>query len=382
MKPRTYLCAIAMMLLFMASCKKAPINNPVAPTGNTGTTGTTGVTGVTGVTGSTGTTGATGPTGLIVYDVGYQAKLEDVQNNQATIWKNFLPTTLKSYVTYQSSATGVYVAGGNVYVSGSYLFYRGNDGIVCACYWKNDDEFYRLSFGAEHGSVMSNAITVIGNTVYNAGYRQDGTYRQAVYWKNDVINFLPDQGKGSKANAIISKGNDIYISGECDSRACYWKNDELIQLNDNSLYTSCSGMAVSDNGDVYLAGSHQGPPSDRFGSNKPVYWKNGTPVELTGNFIAGTTSGITVVGNDVYLSGNVSSAANIVSGVYWKNGEMVNVDEALSTIAIAVSGGDVYVTGTKQTQLGFSTGSQWKNGKLQVTMAWKSGFNAIGVSQP
>lgn len=99
-----------------------------------------------------------------------------------------------------------------------------------------------------------------------------------MYWKNSEPVILGE--KFGEVNQIIVSGPDVYAVGlynKYDSNstshtACYWKNKECFELEDNA---QAYGIYIDGN-DIYVAGSVGNVPSDY----RACYWKNGIRVDL------------------------------------------------------------------------------------------------------
>ena len=98
-----------------------------------------------------------------------------------------------------------------------------------------------------------------------------------------------------------------YTSGG-KKAARLWKNGKQIDLEGTMNFSAANDVFVTDNGDVYVAGS------DDFAV---CYWKNGKKTELAPAYKANSTigSGIYVIDDDVYVSGVTEG-----TGYIWKNG--------------------------------------------------------------
>ena len=173
--------------------------------------------------------------------------------------------------------------------------------------------------------------------------------------KDTVQTMVENQSGGS----IV----DIYVSGEENGKACYWKNGQKHILSALSqAYNITTSIAVSGN-DVYVAGGEV-PNIYSVFPNEPTtakYWKNGSEVIL-GKELYSYANAIAVVNNDVYVAGSESKFSD--SGVvakYWKNGQAVSLTNGLSNASansIVVVGGDVYVAGKEG-----KVAKYWKNGQ-------------------
>jgi hypothetical protein len=171
-----------------------------------------------------------------------------------------------------------------------------------------------------------------------AGYESNGTHNVAKYWVDGQEIKLSDGTQDASANSIaVSNNNDVYIAGS-DNGAVYWKNNSETRLSGDNA----TSIFVSGN-DVYIAGTHD---------FKAVYWKNGTEVALEnanlyGDFNNAAANSIFVSGNDVYAAGYEGPNA-----VYWKNGTEIYLTTTTTEVAgfvhtysIFVNGSDVYIVG-------------------------------------
>ena len=100
-----------------------------------------------------------------------------------------------------------------------------------------------------------------------------------MYWKNTEAIVLNKNLHG-EVHQIIKIGNDLYAVGLINKRnsnstghtACYWKNGEIHELEDNA---QAYGIFV-DGTDVYITGATGVVPT----AYKPCYWKNGKRIDL------------------------------------------------------------------------------------------------------
>lgn len=162
-------------------------------------------------------------------------------------------------------------------------------------------------------------------------------------------------------NQANSSNVDIYIAGDDNGMAAYWKNGTLIPLSalSNSIARS---IAVVGN-DVYVAGEE----GDLFmyGNNKAKYWKNGQEVFLTGPIGAGANS-IAVFGGDVYVAGWELKGSKTVAK-YWKNSQSFNLTDGTTNAvatSIVVVGGNIYISGYESVNVAgieIEVAKYWKN---------------------
>jgi hypothetical protein len=192
-------------------------------------------------------------------------------------------------------------------------------------------------------SAGANAITIVGNDIYVAGYESDGTKNIATVWKNGVATQLTN----GEATAIVVSGNDVYVGGQEEtssftSIAKLWKNGVETVLSDSSDYCFVTSMALSARG-VYEVGYGI---SGNGGYYQAKVWINGVlqnPIQYNSESFL---YGIAIVGNDIYYAGY---SRNIYSDnrqpTLWKNNNVVLIPySAIGEFrAVAVKDNDVYV---------------------------------------
>jgi hypothetical protein len=226
--------------------------------------------------------------GSDVYVVGFTG---GVDYTVATIWKNGVPTFL-SNSPGNASATGVYFANSNVYVSG---WEETATSTTIPKLWKNNISV-PLNIAADVTTCLATSVFVSGTNVYVAGYgRKQYEKYKARYWKNGVeTSLLNDTSRENFAYSIFVEGTTVYTAGNdliCNactgqngginvSRAKYWRNGVVTLLNDGlSTREEARSIAVQS-GIVYLCG--WSAPANVLGNNyNSVYWKNGVKTNLT-----------------------------------------------------------------------------------------------------
>lgn len=129
---------------------------------------------------------------------------------------------------------------------------------------------------------------------------------------------LPNKGIFKEVTAIFqSNENTVYVGGNCGFPV-YWKNQELVILDDR--YGEVLQITQSKN-DIYAVGL-----INKYQSNSTrhtaCYWKNGTLYELEDNAQA---SGIYIDGEDVYVTGSTGDVPVNYKPCYWKNGVRVDL---------------------------------------------------------
>lgn len=186
-----------------------------------------------------------------------------------------------------------------------------------------------------------------------------------VYWKNGQVIPLDNISYGVAGTSIAVVGNDIYVAGTRnelmwnDYAAKYWKNGQAISLGDAAGATSITAAGS----DVYVAG-WKWEPSGSGAVAVAKYWKNGQAVSLTDGTREAYANCIMVSGSDVYVAGqeavNSTAYSNYIAK-YWKNGVAVLLTNGSSDAwanSITVVGNDVYVAGYEN-----GMAKYWKNGQ-------------------
>ena len=178
-----------------------------------------------------------------------------------------------------------------------------------------------------------------------------------VYWKNGQVIPLDNIPDGFTGTSIAVVGTDVYVAGSRyglfydEFAAKYWKNGQGTPLGN---YAGATSIAV-DGTDVYVAGWEL-----ENGSYLAKYWKNGQAVPLTNGSMEASGNSIVVVGNDIYVAGYEGGVAK-----YWKNGQGVSLTNGTNQAfgnSIAVVGNDIYVAGSEVNGSHHSA-KYWKNGQ-------------------
>jgi len=173
----------------------------------------------------------------------------------------------------------------------------------------------------------------------------------AKFWKNDSLIQLSNRGTFSEATDIMFSGNDLYILGYEDNVLTYWKNGITTNVTDGSYPVYPSKMAVKGT-DVYIAG--ETTPQNNVVA---VYWKNGVLNTLSnGTRVFSYALDIAISKDgDVYIAGSEGWTAK-----YWKNGTAINLTDGstpATATAITIFDNDIYIGGVENGVVKY-----WKNG--------------------
>ncbi|MDI1317561.1 hypothetical protein [Flavobacterium sp.] len=157
------------------------------------------------------------------------------------------------------------------------------------------------------------------------------------------------------ANPITQNPVDVYVAGQKNNQACYWKNNQLVVLDPGSFTGSAAKKIIVSNDDVYVLGTAFPTGGSNYGPN--LYWKNGVLTNLNALFFTESldnflyVSDMDVVGSDVYFVGFTKNfATNAFSLKTWKNNVATDLINNNTTNAnaevckIKVQNNEIYVT--------------------------------------
>lgn len=292
-------------------------------------------------------------------------------NRVAAYWKNGTLSILADS-SYASIANYITIAGTDVYITG---WVTRASGVVEAACWKNGQRYY-LTYGDTGLTGSSaNSVAVDGSNVYVAGTANLKSIQFAVLWVNGAITYLGPGAGASYANnqstwttGLAVNGGNVYVTGEVQNpaspsyTATYWLNGTAKSLADPFFLTNVSGIIFKGN-DMYMSGT-----VTTNGVNSPAYWENGKLNTITG---LGNALSISVDNNNIYLGGTIiNSSNNAEQAIYWKNGVATLVGGAatLSYVsAISAYDNNVGMAGA----FGGHPASYWLNGSF-VTLTGNS----------
>ena len=158
----------------------------------------------------------------------------------------------------------------------------------------------------------------------------------------------------SATNPPTENPVDVYVAGQKNGKACYWKNNREVILDNGTMSNSNATKIIVSNGDVYVLGTYAG---DITPTIEYVYWKNGVMTNLNQTLSDSVQrvqaiTDMDVSGNDVYFIGKTYGTGTVLTKdlAYWKNG----IKTAFSTniysnddASIKFYNNNVYFTGIK-----------------------------------
>ena len=307
--------------------------------------------------------GDTTGTGTSVYVLG-------AAHDSVLYWKNDTPFVLAidspgSSLNY--TAFSMAVANGHVYVCGIGSNFNTFPTTQVPCYWVDGQ---RVDLPDSNNS-WATGIFVSGNDVYVSGYTTTAWPNEYVfYWKNGVKTMLTQPaGYSPFSSGIFVSNNDVYVVGGAFTLPSqtagdyhygeYWKNGVGYSLDSGAMRPQADGIFVNGN-DVYCTGLVSNAGSF---SSQAIYWKNGNPILLSSSPYNTRASSIFVANDTVYIAGQINNSPNFPNAVLWKNdvqGTTLLSSDYSYASCVYVSGTDVYVSGIDE--IGITYVTYWKNG--------------------
>ena len=157
------------------------------------------------------------------------------------------------------------------------------------------------------------------------------------------------------SESIITNSVDVYVAGQKDNEACYWKNNQPVLLDSEGVFGTIANKIIVVNDDVYVLGV--GVSTNRLEA-PPLFWKNGVMTNLKTSLSTDeeevmSVTDFEVIGNDVHFVGYTRKTIidfEDYSLFYWKNNVPTLVHNyggyAQSQSRIKIANNTVYVTGT------------------------------------
>ncbi|MFD2826535.1 hypothetical protein ACFSYG_08620 [Leeuwenhoekiella polynyae] len=177
-----------------------------------------------------------------------------------------------------------------------------NPGILSAIHFYNQQAYFCGHFSEE-------AVTEAG-----PGFRPDVPF----FWdgSTEAIELPVSQDVFFRGVSCVFVDEDNFYVGGKMPYPMYWKNTKLIQLG--SLFGEVNQITVNA-GDVYAVGYYNKTDSNSTG-NTACYWKNEELMELEDDAQA---TGIFIDGSDIYVCGSTGRDQASYKACYWKNGVRV-----------------------------------------------------------
>ena len=158
-------------------------------------------------------------------------------------------------------------------------------------------------------------------------YMAGTTNSRACYWKDDEITIL-GVSESLGTDIYVDDDGTVYVAGREDDKACYWVEDQTQkrELGITGISSLANAITVTDDGDVYVAGRWDDVAcywiNDR--NNKTMLGDDGHEYKNSWGYGLDVTDDgdVYVAGYDYYPEGNCLSAT------YWINdrAHRINLD--------------------------------------------------------
>ena len=185
-------------------------------------------------------------------------------------------------------------------------------------------------------------------TVYIAGYYYEKDpdsgveIQKACYWKNEQrVELHSPTDPGSEANAIAVVDGHVYVVGALIhggnvTRACYWKDGQLIDLSGgvNSRAFAIAVENVGGSHKVHIAGYYDVGVDNIRG----CYWRGSTREDLSDELVDSGALAIAVDNGNVYAAGFYTVGV-VYKACYWYNmlKTALNPTGAIGSIASSIA---------------------------------------------
>lgn len=208
------------------------------------------------------------PTNFGDYVAGARKDPDDFLIDRAVLWFNGTGDFLDDSPSFAFSAV---LHDGKLFAAG----WRNPDGsgdrpcvwevrdswtIVDSGYVVSSREIIRHDLPTDGGFGAARDIASDGSDQYVCGYYWDEGIRHACYWKNDERVDLVE-GNGSWAESLCVDEGKVYVGGKSASYACYWIDGNIYEFEDTTEFpTGASDFIVTavsvDAGELHLGGSY------------------------------------------------------------------------------------------------------------------------------
>ena len=219
--------------------------------------------------------------GNTTYVAGYEKDASGEE--QATLWVNSHPTRL-TYSGKGSMARKIVLSGSDTYIAGD----EWDSTYQRAVYWRNGTR-YPLNSGQANAAASS--IAVSNGIVYVSGAEAEINGRQnAVLWTNGNHQRVSDGINAAQSYGLSVSNGNVYVSGAYRNpslnvvQACYWLNGTL---NNIGLFntTGRANAILAKGNDLYVVGYEMGIWNQELGK----VWKNKISTPLSDDIAKGSS---------------------------------------------------------------------------------------------
>ncbi len=159
---------------------------------------------------------------------------------------------------------------------------------------------------------------------------------RACYWKVDDghsvrVDLTTPLGTATEAKSLFMDGDDVYVAGYyyyAINKPCYWKNGQFIDLYPPSANGECKANSIYvHNGTPYIAGYYYSS-----GIYNACYWvRNNPPIVLASGASGTQVLAILAEGNNIHAV-YTNPGANLY---YWKNGSSTPILSGMTSFDTA-----------------------------------------------
>lgn len=270
------------------------------------------------------------PNGDIYYGVRLTSKIDN--KAYVTYWKNgeiIYQKNSKSYDRVELiSPRAIYVTdNGDVYITG--IKAKGNDMYnYTAVYWKNGNEVM-LSYDNSDTHTQATGIYLEGNNVYVSGEEWINSHPSAVYWKNGQKTYLnkydANIGREATTYSIAAVNGNVYTAGGVG----YWVNNKLVKFKDVFDARWLVNMTVVKGGGCYnntmsSGTTTQGSTQQSFNSNVTQGQNSMRNGDFTGamqNYANAATTATTKSEKQLATGGVIISGVAGIADIFKKSAE-------------------------------------------------------------
>jgi hypothetical protein len=218
-------------------------------------------------------------------------------DNGSCFWQNGQKIDLTINRDSQAFAIGVR-NNGSVYIGG---YYMNNDHYIIPCFWKDGNNRTNLTVPNGGDGEVYDIAFMDGNMRYYGGYvlktsNFAGYTPTAAYWRHTTRTNLPLGGStmdiyGAIGNAITINGEDVYVAGYRDwfgdtgqegpsggYTPQYWKNGDIYDLEEGMRTDFGTGAAYDIKiveGDIVVVGVAPRDTINNISLESACIWLNG-----------------------------------------------------------------------------------------------------------
>ena len=240
------------------------------------------------------------------------------------------------------------IAGGNVYVGGSFTSIGGVSAFNIAMW--NGTTWTAMGNSSTYISEVR-AIAAMGGFIYVAGDNNSIGAYYLIRWNGTAWSAMPGGGVNGWVRALVVSNNNLYVGGHFTSAGGLPAN-RLAVFNGTSWAALGEGVsgyvsALAVNGNNVYAGGNFDLAGNNITVNNIAVW-NGAQWTAMGSGTDWEVGAVAVNGSDVYIGGAFTTVdGNAIKGIArWNGTAWTNVGNKTGNVFhISVYNNEVYATG-------------------------------------